>query len=46
MRLYERYLTLLRASVTEQIRLELERVVKENKGIMLSMGGRSAGKRE
>jgi len=39
MRLYERYLTLLRASVTEQIRLELEHVVKENKGIMLSMDG-------
>jgi len=39
MRLYERYLTLLRASITEQIRSELERVVKENKGIMLSMDG-------
>uniref|UniRef100_UPI001D134FC1 transposase n=1 Tax=Cohnella sp. REN36 TaxID=2887347 RepID=UPI001D134FC1 len=39
MRLYERYLTLLRASVTEQIRLELERVVQQNRGIMLSMDG-------
>ncbi|TBL67336.1 transposase [Paenibacillus thalictri] len=39
MRLYERYLTLLRASVTEQVRLELERVVQVNKGIMLSMDG-------
>lgn len=39
MRLYERYLTLLRASVTDHTRFELERVVEENKGIMLSMDG-------
>lgn len=39
MRLYERYLTLLRASVTAHVRQSLEQVVQENKGIMLSMDG-------
>lgn len=39
MRLYERYLALLRASVTEHTRLKLEKVVQENKGIMISMDG-------
>lgn len=39
MRLYERYFTLLRASVTDHTRLELKHVVEANKGIMLSMDG-------
>lgn len=39
MRLYERYLVLLRASVTDHTRIQLEKVVQENKGIMLSMDG-------
>lgn len=37
--LYERYLTLLRASVTDQIREALQQAVKEHGGIILSMDG-------
>lgn len=38
-RLYERYLTLLRSSVTEHIKGELKQVVDEHGGIMISMDG-------
>ncbi|WP_244163229.1 transposase [Paenibacillus pectinilyticus] len=38
-RLYERYLTLLRSSVTEFAKVELQRVVVQHGGIMISMDG-------
>jgi hypothetical protein len=38
-RLYERYLTLLRASVTDHVKKVLSKVVEKNGGIMLSMDG-------
>lgn len=38
-RLYERYLTLLRCSVTDHVKEVLQKVVKENGGILLSMDG-------
>jgi hypothetical protein len=38
-RLYERYLTLLRSSVTEHVKEELKQVVDEYGGIMISMDG-------
>jgi hypothetical protein len=38
-RLYERYLTLLRSSVTEFVREELQQVVDLHGGIMISMDG-------
>lgn len=38
-RLYERYLTLLRSSVTEFVREELQLVVDQHGGIMISMDG-------
>ncbi|AKG37515.1 transposase [Paenibacillus durus] len=39
MRLYERYLTLLRASVTDHLREKLADVVREYGGLLLSMDG-------
>uniref|UniRef100_UPI00056877E0 transposase n=1 Tax=Paenibacillus zanthoxyli TaxID=369399 RepID=UPI00056877E0 len=39
MRLYERYLTLLRASVTNHLRKTLAEVVQEHGGLLLSMDG-------
>jgi hypothetical protein len=38
-RLYERYLTLLRSSVTDYVKEELEQVVNTHGGIMISMDG-------
>jgi hypothetical protein len=38
-RLYERYLTLLRASVTDHVKEVLKQVVQDNGGIMISMDG-------
>jgi hypothetical protein len=38
-RLYERYLTLLRSSVTDHVKEELKQVVGEHGGIMISMDG-------
>ncbi|MED4569806.1 transposase [Brevibacillus agri] len=38
-RLYERYLTLLRASVTDHIKQALKQVVTDHGGIMISMDG-------
>ncbi|MEK4286656.1 transposase [Paenibacillus sp. FSL P4-0502] len=38
-RLYERYLTLLRASVTDHLRKTLVEVVREHGGLLLSMDG-------
>lgn len=38
-RLYERYLTLLRSSVTDYVKEELKDVVDEHGGIMISMDG-------
>jgi len=38
-RLYERYLTLLRSSVTDHVKRELKQVVAEHGGIMISMDG-------
>ncbi|MNB97899.1 hypothetical protein D3C75_451370 [compost metagenome] len=38
-RLYERYLTLLRASVTDHLRENLKEVVREHGGLLLSMDG-------
>jgi hypothetical protein len=38
-RLYEHYLTLLRASVTDHIKQTLNQVAKEHGGIMISMDG-------
>jgi len=38
-RLYERYLTLLRASVTDHVKKLLEQVVQDHGGIMISMDG-------
>lgn len=38
-RLYERYLTLLRASVTDHVKQTLKQVVQDHGGIMISMDG-------
>ncbi|MCI3919087.1 transposase [Paenibacillus sp. TRM 82003] len=38
-RLYERYLTLLRSSVTDHVKEELKQVVEAHGGIMISMDG-------
>jgi hypothetical protein len=38
-RLYERYLTLLRSSVTDHVKEELKQVVEKHSGIMISMDG-------
>lgn len=38
-RLYERYLTLLRSSVTDHVKEELKQVVETHGGIMISMDG-------
>jgi hypothetical protein len=38
-RLYERYLTLLRSSVTEFVKEELKQIVDQHGGIMISMDG-------
>ncbi|MBN2981778.1 transposase [Cohnella algarum] len=38
-RLYERYLTLLRASVTDHVKQTLQQVVSDHGGIMISMDG-------
>lgn len=38
-RLYERYLTLLRSSVTEYVKEQLKQVVDQHGGIMISMDG-------
>ncbi|AFC28430.1 MULE transposase, conserved domain protein [Paenibacillus mucilaginosus 3016] len=39
MRLYEWYLTLLRASLTDDVKEDLKKIVKEHGGLLLSMDG-------